>query len=189
MIRSILARMGLVTQKDKKELENHLAELSKQIMQLESQMKNDREAIDRSLDDVIEKTVNSIRQVVSESQKSVIETIQQSGNDYNREIEKYMASMNADLEDHKNALLEEIQKECALLRCMDERMDNNILDILGEIKGLRKDGRNNTMLLQDLEKGKITKDDFDVISSFLRLIAANQLIQETYLAGSSLDEK
>ena len=64
-----------------------------------------------------------------------------------------------------------------------------------EMKQLKQSSKNNNKLLQAIDASKATKDDVEIISSFLRFIAANQLIHEVQSSVSmsanedSLDSK
>lgn len=58
-----------------------------------------------------------------------------------------------------------------------------------EMNQLKQGSKKNNKLLQAIEASKATKDDVEIISSFLRLIAANQLIQEVQSSVSMLESK
>lgn len=61
-------------------------------------------------------------------------------------------------------------------------IENN--EIISDINNLSIRLQNIEEILQRIDLNKITKDDFDVVSSFLRIIAVNQLMDEVL----SIDE-
>lgn len=70
-----------------------------------------------------------------------------------------------------------IRLEKETLADTQTKMDNQLIEIKTANESLNHSVEN---LIKHLDKDNLNKDDLRVIESFLRLIAANQMIQETY---------
>lgn len=125
----------------------------------------------------LEKALNDVR-----------EMIRKQSMDFGERIDEMALNVRA-----LDAKLTSVNEEVRGLEIAIESLNQAIVDLGGKIaevvkgsldcnskemgKIVRENKKINTML-KEIDESKVTKDDVETLSSFLRFIAANQLIQE-----------
>lgn len=167
MEKDILSRMGFMTQMDKIDFEKRFEILVNKIEKLEqdvSILNSGIARLEKKLDDLLSGVVDS-RTVMNDVSAIVLET-KNNLRIYNQSERQLLNDIQAKVFQQLKSQFDEIhylQYNLQKTQQSADSADKNCLDIKN-IFG----------------KNLLTKDDLHVIESFLRLIAANQMIQETY---------
>ena len=175
MEKNILSRVGFMTQEDKNDFEKRLEILFDKTEKLEQSISRIDKKLDALLSNVANLPANEISAAVSEV-KNNLRLFNQSERQLIKEIESKLFLQLGSQFDEIHYLQYNLQK----LQQSAEFMEKNISQDGGLIPEFER-------LAEKLNKNLLTKDDLETVESFLRLIAANQLIQETYFENASAD--
>ena len=167
MEKDILSRMGFMTQTDKIDFEKRFEILVNKTEKLEQDVSILNFGIvrlEKKLDELLSALTNS--RIVMNDISAIISETKNNLRIYNQSERQLLTDIQTKIFQQLNSLFDEIhylQYNLQRTQQSAESADKNCRDIKN-IFG----------------KNQLTKDDLRVIESFLRLIAANQMIQETY---------
>ena len=161
MGKNILSQVGFMTQDDKTDFDKNFEllvsrteELERDVVNLNTSMTRLEQKLDKIFENIDENTNKQLEI------KNNMQVFNQSQRQLIKEIDsKFSQLLKSQFEDIQNKISEQ--------RTFISSFRNSLASELNQFFGF-----NNNKLL--------TKEDLQVIESFLRLIAANQLIQETY---------
>ena len=156
-------------------INNQIAEISTSVKNLEKATLDMSVAIGR-----IEGKLDSINQQISGSKRHTIEAVQNSYKDMTQEIKKSIMDLGVAISQNRNLLSEQVIEDRRLRGDMEDRITKNILAGIEYVKIIKSDNQELMQEVQRINDTIITKEDFEVVTSFLRLIAANQLVHEAY---------
>lgn len=218
MEKSILSRVGFMTQEDKSEfdrnfgfllsktekLERDVVDLNAGMSRLEKKLDNILSSITNSQTDILNVSADTKKKL--EIQNSVINeaatTISEVKNNlriFNQSERQLIKEIDSKLSLQLKSQFDEIhylQYNLQRIQQSTETIEKNIpqeLDLLNKIQVKITEQQkliselNSSLIIElkqflnNLNENQLTKSDLHVLESFLRLIAANQMIQETYL--------
>jgi len=196
MEKDILARMGFMTQSDKSDFENRFALLVDKTEKLErdvSALNSGISRLEKKLDELLSGVVdsrtvmNDVSAIVSET-KNNLRIYNQSERQLLNDIQtKIFQQLNSQFDEihylqyNLQKISQSVEDSTTLEKETFANIQSKMDSQLGEIKTIDETLIYSVeTLLKHLDSDKLTKDDLCVIESFLRFIAANQMIQETY---------
>lgn len=165
MEKNILSRVGFMTQEDKSDFDNNFKILVSRTEKLErdiSDLNNNITRLEQKLDKII-----SIQNSSDSEISATVSEIKNNLRVFNQSERQLLNDIQAKLFQQLKTQFDEIhylQYNLQRTQQSAESAEKNCLDI----KNIFGDNQ-------------LTKDDLRIIESFLRLIAANQMLQEIYL--------
>ena len=191
---SVISKLAFMTKKNRDDFIKGLYDLDQSLQKNENQFRTAQANIDKKIDSLTER-LNNIEMnvaVLEKTLKSIVETLNmidskiENTNKENiiqlshisKEIQLNSSELNNTLNNCQSELLERYEKD-----------ENKLIEGLNNLRGEALKTKNMcdaiiqrneyiTDWVKDVDKTRLTKEDLEVVSSFLRFIAANQLMQE-----------
>ena len=189
MENDILSRIGFMTQSDKTEFEKRfelLVEKTEKLAQDVSALSNVVARLESKLDNVISdqnSAINEMSDTVSEV-KNNLRVFNQAERQLLKEIQSNLSLQLKSQFDEIHYLQYNLQRTQQSTEVI-EKSHSQELDLITDVQNKISESAQNSVaaiksLGDSIITNSLTRDDLKVIESFLRLIAANQMIQETY---------
>ena len=179
MGKNILSRVGFMTQEDKTEFDKNFEFLLNRMDKLENDvvnLNNGMKRLEEKFDKIIPK-ITASHSLIDEVSTTIFE-IKNNLRIFNQSERQLIKEIESKLFLQLKSQFDEIhylQYNSQKTQQSAENIEKNILDMNTNLINKLKE------LLNNLNENQLTKSDLNVVESFLRLIAANQMIQETFL--------
>lgn len=203
MKNSILAKMGLMMKSDKVDLDQRLDVVEQKILDNRRMLSDNKIKLDRQ-GVILTEDLKNLESIVIEMGTAIgridrkldivdknimdshVETTGQIVDSYTKVSDKLkgtVMNLNDAIGNNRKILYNYIQEEQRLLGDINQKLAQQSCDAISvknTCQNIYEKSCDIDSLIGKLYENKLTKEDMDVVESFLRLIAANQLMQEAY---------